>query len=76
MAASNVIFEFPLQLPSLVPDQGEEAPAAVMSRKSTSVFVAYVPTVRVLGVVEIPLKRIRLTGDAPAATNVVIVWSA
>jgi hypothetical protein len=35
--AGNVMPEFPLQSPNLVPDAGAAAPAIVMSLKSTSV---------------------------------------
>jgi hypothetical protein len=69
-----------LQLPNLVPVHGEaaEAPAAMMSRKSTSDMAVSVATVSVR-CEPTPLDRtkVRVTADAPALkVSVSIVWSA
>lgn len=69
----------PPQFPKRVPDHGAEAPAAVMSRKSTSVLVVQVPTVSVLAVparlpeLSTALRNTRPVGPLPEQISVVMV---
>ena len=69
--ATKVMLVLPKQLPRRVPDQGDDAPATAMSRKSTSVSAATVPTVNVLGVPIVSERtKYLLTEDCPAMVNV------
>ena len=56
LAAGNVMPELPPQLPAPVGEAGEAAPASVMSSKSQW-LVERVPTVRVLGVPVVLLRK-------------------
>lgn len=69
------MFVLPKQLPKPDPDQGDDAPATVMSWKSTFDFVVYVVTVNVLAVPKtLDLSMILRSVLAPAATRVPIAW--
>lgn len=63
LAAGNVMLALPLQSPSRVPDQGADAPAAVISLKSTSVIETD-PAVIVTAVPRV-LEFINSLEDAP-----------